>query len=111
MTAMKKFIKRHPVLTYFVLTFIFTWGCMAMAVYPDGFPITEEKFESAGALIYVAMLVGPSGAGILLTSLLDGRAGFRKLLSRSTKWRVRRCGAGRPDHDHHDTSRALVSLI
>jgi membrane protease YdiL (CAAX protease family) len=88
MMTIKKFIKRHPELTYFVLTFIFTWGCMALAVYPDGFPITEERFETAGALVYVAMLVGPGGAGILLTGLLDGRAGFRELFSRLFRWRV-----------------------
>ena len=61
---------------------------MALAVYPDGFPITDEKFETAGALVYVAMLVGPSGAGLLLTGLIDGQAGFRKLFSRLFKWRV-----------------------
>jgi len=88
MKTIKNIIKRHPVLTYFVLTFIFTWSCMAMAVYPDGFPITDEQFETAGALVYVAMLVGPSGTCILLTGLLDGRAGFRELFSRLGKWRV-----------------------
>jgi len=88
MTTIKNIIKRHPILTYFILTFVFTWGCMAMAVYPDGFPITKEKFETAGALVYVAMLVGPSGAGIFLTGLFDGRIGLRELLSRLTKWRV-----------------------
>ncbi len=88
MTAIKNFIKSHPVLTYFALTFIFTWGCMALAVYPGGFPITEEQFETAGALVYVAMLVGPSGASFLLVGLLDGRAGFRKLLSHLIRWRV-----------------------
>jgi membrane protease YdiL (CAAX protease family) len=75
------------VLAYFVLTIIFTWGCMAMAVYPGGFPITDEQFERSGALVYVAMLVGPSGAGLLLTGLLDGRAGFRELFFRLIRWR------------------------
>lgn len=88
MTTIKNFIKKHAVLTYFVLTFIFTWGCMAMAIYPGGFPITDEQFETAGALVYVAMLIGPSGAGLLLTGLLDGRVGFRELLSRLFRWRV-----------------------
>lgn len=88
MTTIKDIIKRHAVLTYFVLTFIFTWGCMALAIYPGGFPITEEQFETAGALVYVAMLVGPSGAAILLIGFLDGRAGFHELLSRLIRWRV-----------------------
>jgi len=88
MTTIKSFVKKYPVLTYFILTLIFTWGCMAMAVYPKGFPITDEQFEKTGALVYMAMLIGPSGAGLLLTGLLDGRAGFRELFSRLGKWRV-----------------------
>ena len=88
MTTIKNIVKKNIVLTYFAFTFIFTWGCMAMAVYPGGFPITDEQFETAGALVYVAMLVGPSGACILLTGLIDGRAGFRDLFSRLGKWRV-----------------------
>ena len=88
MTTIKKFIKSHQGVTYFVLTFILTWGGMTMAAYPGGFPITDEQFERAGAFVYVAMLVGPSGAGLLLTGFLDGRAGFRELLSRLRKWQV-----------------------
>ena len=34
------------------------------------------------------MLAGPSVAGLLLTGLVDGRAGFRELLSRLLRWRV-----------------------
>ena len=34
------------------------------------------------------MLAGPSVAGILLTGLVDGRAGLRELLSRLLRWRV-----------------------
>jgi len=88
MTTFKAFIKRHATLTYFALAFIFTWGCMAIAVYPGGFPIKDEQFEKAGALVYMAMLVGPSGAGLLLTGLIDGRVGYRRLFSRLGKWRV-----------------------
>jgi len=88
MTTIRAFITRHAVLTYFALAIIFTWGCMALAVYPGGFPITDAQFEQTGALVYVAMLVGPSGTGLLLTGFLDGRAGFRKLGSRLIRWRV-----------------------
>lgn len=88
MATLKAFIKKHAVLTYFVLTLIFTWGCMALAVSPGGFPITDEQFETSGALVYMAMLIGPSGAGLLLTGILDGQAGFRRLFSRLSKWRV-----------------------
>jgi len=88
MTTIKAFIKKYPSLSYFILTIIFTWGGMALAVYPGGLPISDEQFEQSGALVYMAMLVGPSGAGLLLTGLIDGRAGFRELFSRLGKWRV-----------------------
>jgi membrane protease YdiL (CAAX protease family) len=88
MSSFRGFVRKHAVLTYFTLTFLFTWGCMALAVYPGGFPITEEQFETAGALVYVAMLVGPSFAGIVLTGFIDGRAGMRELWSRLIRWKV-----------------------
>jgi membrane protease YdiL (CAAX protease family) len=88
MTAIKSFIEKHPLLTYFVLTFAITWGCMAIVIGPGGFPMTTEQFESLGPLVYLAMLVGPSAAGLLLTGLVEGRAGFRELLSRLLRWRV-----------------------
>ena len=88
MISIKDFIQKHSALTYFILTIIFTWGCMALAVYPGGFPITDEQFETSGALVYVAMLVGPSCAGLLLTGFLDGRTGFRDLFSRLFRWRI-----------------------
>ena len=46
----------------------------------------------------VVMLAGPSIAGLLLTGLLDGRAGYRHLFSRLGKWRVgsRRPGPSQP---------------
>ena len=88
MNNLKASIKKHAVLTYFVLTLILTWGCMAIAAYPSGFPITDAQLEKSGALVYMAMLVGPSGASLLMIGLLDGRAGFRELFSRLFKWRV-----------------------
>jgi membrane protease YdiL (CAAX protease family) len=88
MTAIKSFVKKRPLLIYFTLTFAITWGCMVIVIGPGGFPMTTEQFESLGPLVYLAMLVGPSAAGTLLTGLVEGRAGFRELLSRLLRWRV-----------------------
>jgi len=90
MTTIKAFIKKHPVLTYFALTFAISWGCVLMVVGPGGLPTTAEQFETLGPFVYMALLAGPSIAGLLLTGLVDGRAGFRELLSRL----LRRVGAG-----------------
>ncbi|MCA9974802.1 MAG: CPBP family intramembrane metalloprotease, partial [Anaerolineales bacterium] len=67
---------------------VLTWGGMALAAYPGGFPLSEAQMAVAGALVYVAMLIGPAGAACLLIGLLDGRSGFRELAIRLTRWRV-----------------------
>jgi len=83
------FVKRHPVLTYFILTFAISWSGFILVVGgPSGFPGVPEQFETLLPFVAWAMLAGPSVAGILLTGIVSGRAGFRKLLSRLFRWRV-----------------------
>jgi membrane protease YdiL (CAAX protease family) len=84
MTAIKDFIKRKPLSTYFVLTFVISWGAILIMVGPSGIPVSTTQV----AVLGLAMLLGPSVASILLTCLASGRAGFRELLSRMFKWRV-----------------------
>ena len=88
MTTITAFIKRHPVLTYFALTFAISWGGILMVIGPGGILGTKEVSEGLMPFVYLATLLGPSLAGILLTGLVDGRAGFRELLSRLLRWRV-----------------------
>jgi membrane protease YdiL (CAAX protease family) len=87
-TTITAFIKRHPVLTYFALTFVISWGGILMVIGPGGILGTKEVSEGLMPFVYLATLLGPSLAGILLTGLVDGRAGFRELLSRLLRWRV-----------------------
>jgi hypothetical protein len=51
-------------------------------------PTTIERLMMMGPGMYVAMLAGPSVAGLLMTSLVSGRAGLREVLVRLTTWRV-----------------------
>ena len=89
MTTIKVFIKRHSLPIYFALTFIISWGSLILlSGGPSGFPSTKEQFERLLRLFIPAVLAGPSLAGILLTGLVGGRAGFRELLSRLLRWRV-----------------------
>jgi membrane protease YdiL (CAAX protease family) len=87
-TTITAFIKRHPVLTYFALTFVISWGGILMVIGPGGILGTKEVSEGLMPFVYLATLLGPSVAGILSTGLVDGRAGFRELLSRLLRWRV-----------------------
>jgi uncharacterized protein len=89
MTTIKAFIKRHPLLSYFALTFAITWGIFVLAVGgPGGIPATKEEFTTMPLLAILAVLLGPSVSGIVLTGLVHGRAGLRDLLFRMRRWRV-----------------------
>jgi CAAX protease family protein len=88
MTALKAFVARHSVATYFALTFAISWGGFLIVIGPGGFPGTPEQFGALLPIAVVAMIAGPSVAGILLTVLLDGRTGLREFLSRLLTWRV-----------------------
>jgi membrane protease YdiL (CAAX protease family) len=88
-TTIGAFIKRHAVLTYYVLTFAISWsGVLLVIGGPGAIPGAEEELNRLLPVAIVAMVVGPSVAGVLLTGLVCGRAGFRDLRSRLLKWRV-----------------------
>jgi membrane protease YdiL (CAAX protease family) len=88
MTTIKAFVKRNPVLIYFVITFVISWGAVLIMIGYNGMPTTQEQVDAQLPVAILAMLGGPSIAGLLMTGLVNGRAGFRDLLSRLLKWRV-----------------------
>src|SRR5215207_3490596 len=90
MKTIRTFLKRHPVLAYYALVFTISWGgiLFAVGVGPGGLPATKEQAEILFPFVLLALFAGPSVAGIALTGLVYGRAGFRNLLARITRWRV-----------------------
>ena len=89
MNAAKAFIRNHPVLTCFALTFAMSWGGALLAIGERGAmqgttPTSDPRFVYA----LIAMLAGLSLTGILLTALVHGHAGLGLLLSRLLNWRV-----------------------
>lgn len=84
------FLKRHPVLTYYVLTFVISWGGMLLVIVAgrSSIPATVEEFRQLIPFAIPFVLLGPSVAGIAMTGIVDGRAGFRELASRMLTWRV-----------------------
>lgn len=86
MTAIRAFVQRYALPSYFILTFAISWGGMLILIGPGGFPVSADDAEATGPLM-VAFL-GPGIAGILLTALVSGWAGLRELWSRLFRWRV-----------------------
>ncbi|MCW5854266.1 MAG: hypothetical protein KIT87_29630 [Anaerolineae bacterium] len=93
-TTITAFIKRHPLLSYFVLMFAISLGVALIVVGPGRFPITMERSEPLFLLAMLAFLLGPALAGPLLTGLLDGRAGLREGNHSVVKWLERRRSDG-----------------
>ena len=81
------FIRRRPVVTYFVLAYVVTWTCIVLAVGPQN--ISRGTVDmSRFMLIWVGMLLGSGGVGLLMTALVNGQAGLRALVASMSRWRV-----------------------
>jgi hypothetical protein len=61
MKTIKAFIKRHPLLSYFALTFAISWGLalIIIVVGPGGILATPEQFEMLVPFVALATLAGP----------------------------------------------------
>jgi membrane protease YdiL (CAAX protease family) len=89
MTSTTRYISKHAVPAYFALTFAISWGGVILAIGGSGgaagtSPGSDPRFVYA----VLAMLGGPSIAGILLTFLADRKDGLRQFVSRAFTWRV-----------------------
>jgi uncharacterized protein len=87
--VMIAYAKRFPVSTYVVLSHIISWGGVLLVIGGVGrIPGTAEAFQTLLLPAVLAMLAGPSIAGIFCTWLFQGRAGLGDLASRLLQWRV-----------------------
>jgi uncharacterized protein len=88
MSTFVAFLRRHAVLTFYVLAFAISWGGILIVIGPGGLPGSSEQVERLMPIAILTFLMGPVIAGPLSTGLVHGRAGIRDLLSRLLRWRV-----------------------
>jgi hypothetical protein len=74
--------------TYFALTFAISWGGVVAVVGFDGFPGTAEDFRILLPMVVIAMVAGPSVAGVAATALFVGKTGLHDLWRRFLEFRV-----------------------
>jgi membrane protease YdiL (CAAX protease family) len=82
------FINTHPTLSYFILTFVISWAGVLILGAPYGMPAPSEQFEKLWPIVFLPYIFGPCIVGILMTALVYGKEGIRKLFSRWGKWQV-----------------------
>jgi uncharacterized protein len=76
-------VKRHPIITFFVLTYVFTWAIESPLVF-----LTDSVTATQGLVLVILASNVPSAVAIVLTAIVLGRGALRKLLGRLLIWRV-----------------------
>lgn len=71
-------IKRHPLISFFVMTFAITWVIFAFII----------VFPALLLPLLVLAIWAPNISGLVLTGVIGGRSGLRELMGRALKWRV-----------------------
>jgi hypothetical protein len=81
----KVFMQRHPVVSYFGLVYLISYGGFYVVVGPK--LLRGETMQSTDAfLLFPVIVVGVCLVGIALTSIVDGRNGLRDLFLRMVLW-------------------------
>ena len=84
---MKNLVLKYPVATYYIITFIISWGGLTLLIGGPG-RISSQPTKAPFLSMYLITVAGPIISGVLLTGLYHGKKGYRDLLSRLFKWRV-----------------------
>ncbi len=86
----KGLLARHPLISFFVLAFAFSWIAWSPWVLSeDGVGLLPYKLGAAtGLLNAAATFLGPAVAAFIMTATTEGRVGIRRLLRRIVLWRV-----------------------
>ena len=88
-SGLKAFAKRNPLTTYFILAFALMWVfVIPIMLSQRGLGIISLPDTLIEIFLLVATFSGPLPAALIMTTLLDGREGRKKLLRSMFQWRV-----------------------
>jgi uncharacterized protein len=76
-------VKRHPIVTFFLLAYALAWIIESPLVI-----LTDSVSDTQGLVIVILASNVPSAVAIVLTAIVFGRGALRKLLGRLLIWRV-----------------------
>lgn len=81
-------IRSHPLLSYFVMAYSFSWlGWLPYMLSQDGLKLLP--FHSSSLLVIPGAYLGPCLSGFMMTGIMEGSSGVRRLLRRLVQWRVK----------------------
>jgi membrane protease YdiL (CAAX protease family) len=78
-TGLLGVLRRFPLISYFVIAVAFSWAVVIVVLLTRA----PQNF-----VVVVAITFGPTFSAFLMTGVLEGRAGVRRLLERLVLWRV-----------------------
>src|SRR5215217_7890439 len=89
-SARQGLLARHPLVSYFLLAFAFTWALLfSVLLSKDGLGLLPYGVSPAlASAIVPASLFGPSLAALIVTAATEGGAGVGHWLRRIVRWRV-----------------------
>ena len=91
---MRNLVKRHPVLFYFFLAYIISWGGILITLGTGGFSfyrgnsVLTGEFSPQMLLAWIFMISGPFLAAVMLSTMMEGMKGVKNLLSSLGRWNV-----------------------
>src|SRR5215212_1242172 len=83
MSRLSSVMKGHPLITFFVLTYVITWAIESPLVF-----LTDSVTAIQGLVLVMLASNVPSAVAIVLTAIVFGRGALRKLLGQLLIWRV-----------------------
>ena len=88
MRTARIFLQRYPVITYFVLVLLISYGSFLVIVGPKLLRGGTEQASDAEFILFPILDMGVLLSALVLTGVLDGGAGLRKLFAGMGRWRV-----------------------